>query len=861
MKKTVKRTLSIFVALAMLAIGVFALTSCGCDDDGKFTLVINQNGGGKVTLSFCVPGARDGNELGADNGGENAEYYNIARTNDALTNAQAKTIADYVVTLFTANGWVQEDSATLEHFAEANAANGGTPLDFSATFTDIAGLNAKLNAIFAIHAVTGYTELPAVTLGNESGTYTVNVPLVTMHAPLWAVGAKLVEQNLITKGRVNDKDNNTNGIFSLATYSVTIENSADTSSKQTATAARANGDGDKEGSHLASKWTGAAPTGSLDSTANSVKASILIASGDLAAYRTTLSSKIAEGQAIAATGYTTASYALLTSAISAGQTELAKADAQTSQTALTNATTAITNAISGLEYINMFRGKATISNTAYAQISPTANAVDSLLNTRWESQREQTDPDPKPANGFKAPYWIGVNLGSAKEVGSVRIFWESCYATSFNIQSSTDGENWTNVSILGKGTAAFGANSGKNSGGSTTADAFEKYVFTQPVTAQYFRMYATAKKDSWSCSIWEFEGYAPDPADFKTALQSAITTAQTYTSTANKGYYRADLLNDLSAAITAAQTVYNDTSATVAQIQTAINSLEQPKANLFTGDLAFGKTCYKTNLSGTTSTGPTSHTSSSFAVASTATDEAMIVDLATAVTFDTIYIRFENGSKAFTLDVSDDGATWTKTVFTGTDANWTCTNTTYGNGYGFFRFHAVTARYVRIHSTLRYNSGYFDLKDFQVYNETARLSMIGAQLKTNDADSAKKDMRFVTEIIAPAFLVSRDIATAPYIASMGTLMARQDFLDAKGNPEITFALLASEGTANVKKVSCVYLNNTTEADRATYRFYSTITGISSGNFATTYVARSYIVMSDGTVYYSQPVGKKVNDGI
>ena len=43
------------------------------------------------------------------------------------------------------------------------------------------------------------------------------------------------------------------------------------------------------------------------------------------------------------------------------------------------------------------------------------------------------------------PQWICVDLGAATEINRVILKWNAAAAKEFKIQTSTDGENWTDV--------------------------------------------------------------------------------------------------------------------------------------------------------------------------------------------------------------------------------------------------------------------------------------------------------------------------------------------------------------------------------------------------------------------------------
>src|SRR6185436_3529132 len=107
---------------------------------------------------------------------------------------------------------------------------------------------------------------------------------------------------------------------------------------------------------------------------------------------------------------------------------------------------------------------------------PCAQAVDGNTGTRWAS-----------AQGID-PQWIYVDLGATYTLTSVTLRWEAAYATAFQIQTSNDATNWTNVYSTTTGTGGVQNLSVTGSG-------------------RYVRMYGTARATQYGYSLWEFEVY------------------------------------------------------------------------------------------------------------------------------------------------------------------------------------------------------------------------------------------------------------------------------------------------------------------------------------------------------------------
>ena len=117
---------------------------------------------------------------------------------------------------------------------------------------------------------------------------------------------------------------------------------------------------------------------------------------------------------------------------------------------------------------------ATTSSVESASF-PAANAVDGNTGTRWSSQ-------------FSDPQWLAADLGATHTINQVVLNWEAAYASAYQIQTSTDGTNWTTVYSTSTGTGG---------------------VQTVPVsgTGRYVRMYGTARATQWGYSLWEFQVY------------------------------------------------------------------------------------------------------------------------------------------------------------------------------------------------------------------------------------------------------------------------------------------------------------------------------------------------------------------
>lgn len=108
------------------------------------------------------------------------------------------------------------------------------------------------------------------------------------------------------------------------------------------------------------------------------------------------------------------------------------------------------------------------------------NAVDGDLTTRWSSRHQDNE-------------WITVDLENCYRLTQVRLVWEAAYATSFDIEVSTDGEDFTVVKTV------TGAQ-----GGTQTHDI---RINNEAVEAQFVRIYCKKRNTGYGSSLWELEVY------------------------------------------------------------------------------------------------------------------------------------------------------------------------------------------------------------------------------------------------------------------------------------------------------------------------------------------------------------------
>jgi glucose/arabinose dehydrogenase/PKD repeat protein len=137
-------------------------------------------------------------------------------------------------------------------------------------------------------------------------------------------------------------------------------------------------------------------------------------------------------------------------------------------------------------------GRPATASSIYGPGFEAGRAVDGNGTTRWSS-------------AFADSQWWQVDLGSARQVNSVRVNWETAYASRYNITTSTDGTTWSPAASVSIGQAGA-----------------EVTSFTTRA-ARYVRVTAVTRATAWGVSFWDVNVYGPaDTANNPpTALASA----------------------------------------------------------------------------------------------------------------------------------------------------------------------------------------------------------------------------------------------------------------------------------------------------------------------------------------------------
>jgi len=144
---------------------------------------------------------------------------------------------------------------------------------------------------------------------------------------------------------------------------------------------------------------------------------------------------------------------------------------------------------------NLALNKTASSSSIEAAGLEASKAVDGNgTTTRWAST-EGVDPQ-----------WLSVDLGASYVISSVKITWEAAYASTYQVQISADGSNWSDLKAITGNTALVNNHTGLSG------------------TGRYIRIYGTARGTTYGYSIYELEVYGTAAAA-KTA--SAATASLT----------------------------------------------------------------------------------------------------------------------------------------------------------------------------------------------------------------------------------------------------------------------------------------------------------------------------------------------
>ncbi|MGQ7887509.1 discoidin domain-containing protein [Paenibacillus sp. WC2504] len=344
---------------------------------------------------------------------------------------------------------------------------------------------------------------------------------------------------------------------------------------------------------------------------------------------------------------------------------------------------------------NLALNKQTASSPDYHRSS--ADAVDGRLDRRWES-------------AFADNQWMTVDLGAKQTINRVLLNWENAYGKAYTIDVSIDGETWHTVY------------STDNGNGDIDDISFS------PVEARYVKMNGIKRGTPYGFSLWEFEVYA-GTADLIESPTLAVST------TATIGEPVELTFADNAAWRNAVNSIELDGVAlSPSQYQLEASKLTLDASLLIDSKpytITIGATGYKNDsvvqsltlgssqnlaLNKSTTTSESSLQNSSFAVdgkkdtrweSQHGIDPQWItVDLGEATEIKRVVLNWENAAaKAYKVEVSSDGATWT-TVYATNNGH---------EGIANLLIKRTEARYVKVTGTERTTQYGYSLFELEVY--------------------------------------------------------------------------------------------------------------------------------------------------
>jgi hypothetical protein len=130
---------------------------------------------------------------------------------------------------------------------------------------------------------------------------------------------------------------------------------------------------------------------------------------------------------------------------------------------------------------NIAEGKPCAASSIFN--SNDANGItDGSLQSRWESE-------------YSDPQWVYVDLKEVQNINSVQVFWEGAYSKEYDVQTSTDAENWTTVYT------------------DNDCDGGIDFIEFAPTNARYVRIYGKKRSSWFGHSILELKVFNTHDAD------------------------------------------------------------------------------------------------------------------------------------------------------------------------------------------------------------------------------------------------------------------------------------------------------------------------------------------------------------
>ncbi|HEX6651583.1 MAG TPA: discoidin domain-containing protein, partial [Thermoleophilaceae bacterium] len=340
------------------------------------------------------------------------------------------------------------------------------------------------------------------------------------------------------------------------------------------------------------------------------------------------------------------------------------------------------------------------ASSTNASAGPPSSANDGDSGTRWSSN-------------YADGQWWQVDLGSVKTIDHVEVNWEAAYATSYRIQTSTDGTTFTTAATVTRTGAGLAVTSFAARG------------------ARYVRLVGDTRATPYGISFWDFRVFAPagtpppdtTPPDTSIDSGPSGTTTSTsasfgFSSTESASTFECRIDNGAWGSCTSPKS-YSGLSAAshtfdVRATDIAGNVDPTPASRTWTVtsttslDLALGMpaTASSTNVSAGPPSAANDGNSSTRWSSNYADGQWWQVDLGSVKSIERVEVNWETAyASAYRIQTSLDGTTFT-----------TAASVTRGAaGLAITTFTARDARYVRLIADTRATPYGISFWDFSVY--------------------------------------------------------------------------------------------------------------------------------------------------
>jgi beta-glucanase (GH16 family) len=149
--------------------------------------------------------------------------------------------------------------------------------------------------------------------------------------------------------------------------------------------------------------------------------------------------------------------------------------------------------------INFAEGRPVTTSSTENQNVTGDKAVDGNFGSRWASAHADNQ-------------WIVIDLGQTYPIDRIQLYWELAYATSYQVQTSTNGTTWMTIYSTTSGNGGLDDLQGLSASG------------------RYVRVNCLVRKTEWGFSLWEIRVHPPSGYQGNLALSKPVTVSSQYSS-------------------------------------------------------------------------------------------------------------------------------------------------------------------------------------------------------------------------------------------------------------------------------------------------------------------------------------------